>query len=108
MKALIVLTWLLFLPVEINAQGGDYVETNGVKIYYETHGEGEPLLMLHGFGASHKSWNLWIEDLSKNHQLILPDLRGHGLSSIYTQTVCNGYVWPDGSSGRRSFSGHWA
>ena len=80
-KALIALIWLLFLPIEINAQDGNYVETNGVKIYYETHGEGEPLLMLHGITLSHKSWDSWVEDLSKNHQLIIPDLRGHGQST---------------------------
>ncbi len=55
------------------AQNGSFVETNGVKIYYETHGEGEPLLLLHGFSLSHKFWDPWIKDLLENHQLIIPE-----------------------------------
>jgi pimeloyl-ACP methyl ester carboxylesterase len=52
-----------------------------VKIYYETYGSGEPLLLLHGFLGSHLNWSTWIEDLSKEYQLIVPDLRGHGRST---------------------------
>lgn len=33
------------------------------------------------FSLSHQSWELWIEDLSENHLLIIPDLRGHGNST---------------------------
>jgi len=36
----------------LSAQEGNYAEVNGVKIYYETHGEGEPLLLVHGFSLS--------------------------------------------------------
>lgn len=63
------------------AQKGSYIETNGVKIYYETYGQGDPLLLLHGFTLSSKSWEPWVEVLAKNHQLIIPDLRGHGNST---------------------------
>lgn len=80
-KKLINIVILLFLGLNSNAQKGSFVETNGVKIYYEVHGEGEPLLLLHGFTISGKSWAPWIEDLSKDHQLIIPDLRGHGRST---------------------------
>lgn len=83
-KTLVILFFILFVLAGnsmIYAQEGGYAETNGVKIYYETHGEGDPLLLLHGFSLSHQSWELWIEDLSRNHLLIIPDLRGHGLSS---------------------------
>ncbi len=78
---LIHIAFLFFLGLNINAQEGNFVETNGVKIYYEIHGEGEPLLLLHGFTLSSKRWAPWIEDLSKDHQLIIPDLRGHGNST---------------------------
>jgi pimeloyl-ACP methyl ester carboxylesterase len=72
---------LLLVGIEAQAQDGNFIETNGVKIYYEIHGEGEPLLLLHGFTMSGKSWEPWIEDLSRNHKLIIPDLRGHGNST---------------------------
>ncbi len=86
MKKLITLSIILLVCLKINAQDGKYIETNGVKIYYETHGEGEPLLLLHGFMLSHKYWDQWIEDLSKNHLLIIPDSRGHGNSTNPSNT----------------------
>ena len=81
MKKLIFLSTILLIGLKINAQDGKYVETNGVKIYYEMYGEGDPLLLLHGFMSSHKQWEPWKEDLSKKHLLIIPDSRGHGNSS---------------------------
>src|SRR5262249_51075404 len=47
---------------------------------YETHGAGDPLLCIHGFGASLYTWRFLVEPLSKNHQLILVDLKGAGNS----------------------------
>ena len=92
MRVLTIL--LLIITFSINsliAQDGNFVETNGVKIYYETHGEGEPLLLLHGFSLSHKAWDNWLEDLSKNFLVITPDLRGHGnstnLSQVFTHEL---------------------
>ena len=81
MKNLSIIIFLLLSINIVTAQNGNFVETNGVKIYYETYGEGEPLLLLHGFTLSGKSWEPWIEDLSKNNKLIIPDLRGHGNST---------------------------
>ncbi|PCJ96902.1 MAG: alpha/beta hydrolase [Flavobacteriaceae bacterium] len=81
MKKLILLLALFLCASNTNAQTDNYVDTNGVKIYYEVHGEGEPLLMLHGFAVSGKLWSAWIDDLSKKYKLIIPDLRGHGNST---------------------------
>jgi len=53
---------------------------NPVQLYYECYGQGDPLLCLHGFGASLFSWRNFIEPFSKDHQLILIDLKGHGKS----------------------------
>lgn len=77
----ILLYFILFVCIKTVAQEGNYVETNGVKIYYEIHGAGDPLLLLHGFTNNHDVWDAWVEDLSKKHQLIIPDLRGHGNST---------------------------
>ncbi len=53
---------------------------NGVKIKYCETGVGEPMIFLHGFGASSCSWNEILEPLSRKNRLILIDLKGFGLS----------------------------
>lgn len=57
-----------------------FVDRNGVKIYYETHGDGPPLLLSHGYSASSHMWARQIDAFSKNYKLILWDMRGHGRS----------------------------
>jgi pimeloyl-ACP methyl ester carboxylesterase len=51
---------------------------DGVEIHYEVHGEGRPLLLTHGFGASGRMWGPQIEAFSRRYRLILWDMRGHG------------------------------
>jgi len=50
-------------------------------MYYEVHGEGEPIVFLHGFSWSNQMWNPFIPDFKEHFRLILPDLRGHGRST---------------------------
>jgi pimeloyl-ACP methyl ester carboxylesterase len=59
-----------------------FVHNDGIDIYYEIHGEGEPLVLLHGFVASSLQWHRWdyVDELKRSHQLVLIDLRGHGRS----------------------------
>lgn len=81
MKKLAVIILVLLANTQSHAQKGNYADVNGVTIYYEIHGEGEPLLLLHGFAMSHELW-LWYQDeLSKDYMMIIPDLRGHGKST---------------------------
>jgi pimeloyl-ACP methyl ester carboxylesterase len=51
-----------------------------VVLYYETRGKGAPIILLHGFGGNIYSWRHLIEPLSKDHELILIDLKGFGKS----------------------------
>lgn len=51
-----------------------------IQLNYKIYGQGDPLLCIHGFGASLYSWREFIEPFSKDHQLILIDLKGHGHS----------------------------
>ena len=74
--------FLLLISINSHAQESQFVNTNGVKIHYKIYGEGEPVLLLHNFTASHKMWLSWVEDLPKKYQYIMPDLRAHGLSTI--------------------------
>jgi len=53
---------------------------DGVEIYYEVHGEGPPLLLSHGYSATSQMWAGQTEALSRDFQLIVWDMRGHGRS----------------------------
>jgi pimeloyl-ACP methyl ester carboxylesterase len=53
---------------------------NGVDLYYEVHGKGPPLLLTHGYSLTSAMWQGQIEALSKHHELVLWDMRGHGRS----------------------------
>ena len=53
---------------------------NGINFYYEVHGEGYPLLLLHGFAGTTKSWEPQVAPLSEVYRFIHYDMRGHGQS----------------------------
>ena len=60
---------------------GNFLSVNDIELYYEVYGEGPPLLILHGFTHSGQFWQPFVEALSQHHQLIIPDLPGHGRST---------------------------
>ena len=53
---------------------------NGVQLYFELQGSGEPLVLLHGFGGCSQDWAPLISEWSPHFQLIVPDMRAHGRS----------------------------
>src|SRR5438067_967571 len=53
---------------------------NGINIHYVIGGEGEPMVLLHGFGQNWFMWNRLLPELSKHFTVIAPDLRGLGES----------------------------
>ncbi len=56
-----------------------YAPVNGLKMYYEIHGKGEPVVLLHGaFMAISGDWNDWINELAKTRKVIAVELQGHG------------------------------
>lgn len=57
------------------------VQSNGVDLYYEIHGQGEPLLFIHGLGSSGRDWEPQVPAFSQSYQVITFDLRGHGRSA---------------------------
>jgi pimeloyl-ACP methyl ester carboxylesterase len=57
---------------------GAYADVNGLKLYYETHGEGRPMILLHGGLGSGEMFGPNLPTLSADHQVIVPDLQGHG------------------------------
>ena len=60
---------------------GHTAAVNGMSMYYETYGDGDPLILLHGFNGSGATWKPVIPEFSKHYRLIVPDLRGHGRST---------------------------
>ncbi len=59
----------------------DRVAVNGVEIYYEIHGQGSPLVMLHGGVNPSDMFGAPLAAMAESHQVIAIHLRGHGLSS---------------------------
>jgi len=57
------------------------IETGGMQLHYDVHGDGEPLLWLHGGMGHGADWRYIFRDAPAGYRLIAPDLRGHGRST---------------------------
>ncbi len=49
-----------------------------LQVYYEVHGDGRPLVLLHGLGSSTRDWQFQLDDFAARYQVITLDLRGYG------------------------------
>ena len=54
------------------------IQVNGINLFYETHGTGEPLLLIYGLAGRGNNWKFQVEALSSRYQLITFDNRGVG------------------------------
>ena len=69
-------------PATLTAGAANYLETkDGAKIYYEDHGEGRPILFVHGWLCSSRFWQKNVPVLAKTFRVVTIDLRGHGNSA---------------------------
>jgi pimeloyl-ACP methyl ester carboxylesterase len=57
---------------------GEYASVNGLKTYYEVHGEGEPLLLMHGGFCTVETFARQTPELAKHYRVFVPERRGHG------------------------------
>jgi pimeloyl-ACP methyl ester carboxylesterase len=57
---------------------GQYAEVNGINLYYEIHGSGRPLILLHGGLGSGEMFGPVLPILAEHHQVVAVDLQGHG------------------------------
>jgi len=57
-----------------------HLQSDDATLYYEVHGNGPDVVLLHPFPANHKFWLPVVESLATRFRLTLPDLRGHGQS----------------------------
>ncbi len=73
---------LTLVSTSLAAQQGSssgYAPVNGLRMYYEVHGSGEPVVLLHGaFMTITLNWDGWIDELAKTRKVIAVELQGHG------------------------------
>jgi len=75
-------------PATASKPQGRFAEENGVRLHYQIAGQGEPVVLLHGYTQDSRMWLPLMAELAKTHTVIAPDLRGFGQSSAPT----NGYT----------------
>jgi pimeloyl-ACP methyl ester carboxylesterase len=56
------------------------IEVNGVRLYYELHGSGEPLVLVHGSWGDARNWRLVVPGLAESFRVVVYDRRGHSRS----------------------------
>ena len=65
-----------------------YAPVNGLKMYYQIHGSGEPAVLLHGaFMAISGDWNDWINELAKTRKVIAVEMQGHGRTADIARDI---------------------
>jgi len=65
-----------------------YAPVGGLKMYYEIHGSGEPVVLLHGaFMAITDDWSVWISELSKTRKVIAIEMQGHGRTADINRDI---------------------
>ena len=58
-----------------------FAKANGVRLHYLAAGQGDPVILLHGYAQNSHMWRPLIAELAKTHTVIAPDLRGFGQSA---------------------------
>mgnify|MGYP001555629450 CR=1 FL=1 len=66
-----------------------YAKAEQANIAYWEIGEGDPILLVHGFLGRASSWSNYIDEMSKKNKLILVDLRDHGFSTNEKKSYTN-------------------
>jgi pimeloyl-ACP methyl ester carboxylesterase len=83
-KPVLIIAVLFFTIFQSNGQqskpsDNGYAPVNGIKVYYEVYGKGQPIVLLHGaFFTIGMNWAQLIPELSKTRKVIAVELQGHG------------------------------
>ncbi len=75
------------LPPMPKPEQSGFAPVNGIKMYYAVYGKGDPILLIHGGLANSDYWANQVRELSKTHEVIVADSRGHGRSSWTKEPV---------------------
>ena len=77
--AIATLTASAHADAKTPASKGRYAEVNGVNMYYEVHGKGRPIVLIHGaFCTIDTCLGQLVKQLAKSRQVIAVELQGHG------------------------------
>lgn len=74
-------------PGHIKIEHGDYIQANGLNIYYDEQGQGKPLLLIHAGTLTAKSWQPYLAAFAEHFRVITPDSRGHGRTANPTGSL---------------------
>ena len=93
--AILITVLCMMLGIIASAQYKDqFFDSSGVRIRYIMAGNGEPVVLIHGFGANAEhQWQPVINDLARDHLVIAMDLRGFGKSEKLYETSQYGTKW---------------
>jgi len=98
MKTIALLVTML-MPAVASAQqtpATGYAPINGLKMYYEIHGSGEPVVLLHGaFMTITNNWTGWIDELSKTRKVIAIEMQGHGRTADIDRDISSANLADD-------------
>src|SRR5579864_2727267 len=67
----------IFARAQVSSASG-HAPVNGLQMYYEIHGQGQPLILIHGGLGSSGMFDAILPELSKGHKVIAVDLQAHG------------------------------
>src|ERR1035438_4484444 len=89
----------MLVPAVVSAQQKPttgYAPVNGLKMYYEVHGSGDPVVLLHGsFMTITNNWTQWIGELSKTRKVIAVELQGHGRTADIDRDISSANLADD-------------
>ena len=76
-------------------EGGRYVDVDGVRTYYEVHGSGDPIVLLHGGMCTAETWDAQTSALAGHYQVYVPERFGHGRTpDIESGPPTPAWRWP--------------
>ena len=83
LQTLILSILIMSAASQSNAQlkptNSGYAPVNGIKLYYEVYGSGQPIVLIHGaFMTIESNWSQMIPELSKTRKVIAIEMQGHG------------------------------
>jgi pimeloyl-ACP methyl ester carboxylesterase len=74
---------------------GCYADVNGIKLYYEIHGAGRPVVLLHGGLGAIEMFGPNLQTLAKGRQVIAVDLQGHGRTADIDRPISVRFMGDD-------------
>jgi pimeloyl-ACP methyl ester carboxylesterase len=63
---------------EMKLMSVGYTDVNGIKLYHEIYGQGEPLVLIHGGLTTIGEMQGWVQPLAKTRRVIAVEMQGHG------------------------------